>query len=309
MARGSADRLTSRYARLRVRPAHRDEKLKETRPEEWLLIEWPDDEDQPTKYWLSTLPETISFVDLVDTTKLRWRIERDYQDLKQEVGLGHYEGRGWRGFHHHATLCIAAYGFLIAEREAIPPSGPRKALHRADLAVPPRGRPDSTADPARTPHPRLHRNHAPQAHRRSRQDTRAMSVLPSATKRSGAMIAHSASVRSVWYRRSARLCCRRVVGVHMALPGQVSAPFWNHLHLGHSTPRTLIGRALSLTASREWNIGRGIDARSLRQAVEGGGRPTDPTEGNLCAGRSRTSLGRSQRDRAGTHKSLVRRKN
>ncbi len=118
---GSADRLTSRYARLRVRPAHRDEKLKETRPEEWLLIEWPDDEDQPTKYWLSTLPETISFVDLVDTTKLRWRIEREYQDLKQEVGLGHYEGRGWRGFHHHATLCIAAYGFLIAEREAIPP--------------------------------------------------------------------------------------------------------------------------------------------------------------------------------------------
>jgi len=179
---GSADRLTSRYARLRVRPAHRDEKLKETRPEEWLLIEWPDDEDQPTKYWLSTLPETISFVDLVDTTKLRWRIERDYQDLKQEVGLGHYEGRGWRGFHHHATLCIAAYGFLIAEREAIPPSGPRKALHRADLAVPPRGRPDGTADPARTPHPQLHRNHAPQAHRRSRQDTRAMSVLPSATK-------------------------------------------------------------------------------------------------------------------------------
>jgi SRSO17 transposase len=95
--------------------------------EEWLLIEWPAGEAEPTRYWLSTLPETIGFRRLVDLTKLRWRIERDYQELKQEVGLGHYEGRGWRGFHHHATLCIAAYGFLIAERATIPPSGPRFA--------------------------------------------------------------------------------------------------------------------------------------------------------------------------------------
>jgi len=65
--------------------------------------------------------DDISFARLVDLAKLRWRIERDYQDLKRELGLGHYEGRGWRGFHHHATLCIAAYGFLIAERAAIPP--------------------------------------------------------------------------------------------------------------------------------------------------------------------------------------------
>src|SRR6185436_14053812 len=93
--------------------------LTESRPEEWLLIEWPEGEDEPTKYWLSTLPETITFGRLVDLTKLRWRIERDYQDLKQEVGLGHFEGRGWRGFHHHATLCIAAYGFLVSERETI----------------------------------------------------------------------------------------------------------------------------------------------------------------------------------------------
>ena len=70
---------------------------------------------------LSTLPQDITFRSLVDMTKLRWRIERDYQELKQEVGLGHFEGRGWRGFHHHATLCIAAYGFLISERETIPP--------------------------------------------------------------------------------------------------------------------------------------------------------------------------------------------
>ncbi len=94
---------------------------------EWLLIEWPKGEKEPTKYWLSTLPQTSRSGALVDLAKLRWRIERDYQELKQEVGLGHFEGRGWRGFHHHATLCIAAYGFLISERETIPPSGPRSA--------------------------------------------------------------------------------------------------------------------------------------------------------------------------------------
>ena len=85
------------------------------------MIEWPEGEAEPTKYWLATLPEDVSFTQLVDLAKLRWRIECDYQDLKQEVGLGHYEGRGWRGFHHHATLCIAAYGFLIAEQAIIPP--------------------------------------------------------------------------------------------------------------------------------------------------------------------------------------------
>jgi hypothetical protein len=95
--------LSSRFARLRVRPAHRDEKLTEPRPEEWLLVEWPEGEKEPTKYWLSTLPQDIEFAALVDIAKLRWRIERDYQELKQEVGLGHFEGRGWRGFHHHAT--------------------------------------------------------------------------------------------------------------------------------------------------------------------------------------------------------------
>src|SRR3981189_375090 len=93
----------------------------------WDRIEWPEGEKEPTKYWLSTLPSNITFCDLVDAAKLRWRIERDYHELKQEVGLGHYEGRGWRGFHHHATMCIAAYGFLVSERERIPPSGPRAA--------------------------------------------------------------------------------------------------------------------------------------------------------------------------------------
>jgi len=92
------------------------------------VIEWPASEKEPIKYWLSTLPEEIVFHQLVDIAKLRWRIERDYQELKQEVGLGHFEGRGWRGFHHHATLCIAAYGFLVSERETIPPSRTRPAV-------------------------------------------------------------------------------------------------------------------------------------------------------------------------------------
>jgi len=119
---GSNEHLSSRFARIRVRAAGRDFKRSESRAEEWLLIEWPEGEVEPIKYWLSTLSAKIAFRRLVYLAKLRWRIERDYHDLKQEVGLGHYEGRGWRGFHHHATLCIAAYGFLISEREMIPPS-------------------------------------------------------------------------------------------------------------------------------------------------------------------------------------------
>jgi SRSO17 transposase len=142
---GAAEWLSSRFARVRVCAAHHDYKLTESRPEEWLLIEWPKGEKEPTKYWLSTLPKDITFRALVDLTKLRWRIERDYQELKQEVGLGHYEGRGWRGFHHHATLCIAAYGFLVSERETIPPSEPASATFFPELTVPDGYRPRGTA--------------------------------------------------------------------------------------------------------------------------------------------------------------------
>jgi SRSO17 transposase len=142
---GKAEPLISRFARVRVRVAHRDYKLTKSRPEEWLLIEWPKGEDEPTKYWLSTLAEDISFKQMVDFAKLRWRVERDYQELKQEVGLGDYEGRGWRGFHHHATLSIAAYGFLISERGNFPPSRPRAKRLFPELAVPDSYRPRGSA--------------------------------------------------------------------------------------------------------------------------------------------------------------------
>ena len=124
---GSNQTLTSRFAAVRIRPASRAGKLAAPHPLEWLLIEWPEGEREPTKYWLSTLPEDTPIEVLVDTAKLRWRIECDYEELKSELGLAHFEGRGWRGFHHHATLCIAAYGFLIRERAPFPPQDPGSA--------------------------------------------------------------------------------------------------------------------------------------------------------------------------------------
>jgi SRSO17 transposase len=145
---GSRAELASRFAARRVRPAHRDTLRSEPWPEEWLLIEWPEGEAEPTKYWLANLPPTTALRDLVRAAKARWLIERDYQELKQEIGLGHYEGRGWRGFHHHASLCIAAYGFLVAERCLFPP---RSRFTRQRLAAPalPRGfQPRGAAHPA-----------------------------------------------------------------------------------------------------------------------------------------------------------------
>lgn len=118
---GSRGTMRSRFAWLRVRPAHRDEKRSTLRPVEWLLVERPPDERGPTKFWLSTLPQKTPARELVWLAMIRWRIERDYQELKDEIGLDHFEGRGWRGFHHHASLCIATYAFLAAERARLSP--------------------------------------------------------------------------------------------------------------------------------------------------------------------------------------------
>ena len=157
---GSNAKLSGRFTRVRVRPAHDRDVATETITQEWLLIEWPEDEKAPTKFWLSTLDETVTFVHLVHMTKLRWRIERDYLELKQEIGLGHFEGRGWRGFHHHATLCIAAYGFLVAERAAFPPWQARCGAVLEIPALPEGHRPRGSADPNRAPRARLDRDAA-----------------------------------------------------------------------------------------------------------------------------------------------------
>jgi|SRR5262245_17700972 len=172
---GTNARLCSRFARVRVRtsPIRRAK----DRGEETLLIEWPEGEAEPTQYWLSTLPKRTSLRDLVDIAKLRWRIERDYQELKQEIGLGHYEGRGWRGFHHHGTLCIAAYGFLVSERETIPPSGPARARLLAQPALPGRDRPRGAPDPARASRPQLDRHRSPQPGSGDRTDAPEMPLL------------------------------------------------------------------------------------------------------------------------------------
>jgi SRSO17 transposase len=148
---GTNEKLEGRFARVRVRVAA-------DAPEEWLLVEWPSDEKKPTKYWLSTLRSNISFAHLVRQAKLRWRIERDYLELKQEIGLGHFEGRGWRGFHHHATLCIAAYGFLVSERAAFPPSETPAAGLFKTPEFPEGWRPRGAASPDATPCPRQHRH-------------------------------------------------------------------------------------------------------------------------------------------------------
>src|SRR5499427_3582390 len=140
---GTRGPMRSRFAAVRVRPAHRDDGRSTARPEEWLLIEWPRTEAAPIKYWLATLPATATRTDLVQLAMVRWRIERDYQELKDELGLDHFEGRGWRGFHHHASLCIAAYAFLAAERLALFPPAPLAFLRPARLpkGFTPRGAP------------------------------------------------------------------------------------------------------------------------------------------------------------------------
>jgi len=147
---GIQETLRSRFAAVRVRPAHRDYKRTEPHREEWLLMEWPKKESKPTKYWLSTVPEKTSLKSLVKIAKHRWIIERDYEELKQELGLGHYEGRGWRGFHHHATLCIAAYGFLISEQNRFSPSARAGNLGLSVPELPPDFRPRGSPRSPRT---------------------------------------------------------------------------------------------------------------------------------------------------------------
>lgn len=167
--------LSSCFAALRVRAAHRDEGRSTARQEQWLLIEWPAAESEPTKYWLSTLSADIPLVGLVRVAKMRWRIERDYQELKQEFGLSHYEGRGWRGFHHHATLCIAAYGFLLAER--LRHGGSKKNFARSKASRLPAGYTPRGGRANPTSRARFDRDAALSARPHDREATPSMSML------------------------------------------------------------------------------------------------------------------------------------
>ena len=146
---GTNDTLSGWFTAIRVRAAHRDHTRVAVRAEQWLLVEWPEEEEKPTRYWLSNLPESASLKHLVYTAKMRWHIERDYQELKDELGLNHYEGRNWRGFHHHATLCITAYAYLVAQRIEEFRSTKKNTTKREKLTVPndyiTRGSPEVTA--------------------------------------------------------------------------------------------------------------------------------------------------------------------
>jgi SRSO17 transposase len=118
-------RMRSRFCFLRIRAAHEWEKRSAPRREEWLIVEWPKGKDQPTDYWLSNLPADTKPERLARLARLRWKIELDYKQLKGELGLDHYEGRSWLGWHHHTALVTAAHGFLTLER--LNPLVPRPA--------------------------------------------------------------------------------------------------------------------------------------------------------------------------------------
>ena len=165
---GTNSPLRSRFAALRVRAAN----LQRARTEEWLLIEWPSTEAKPVHYWLCTLPGGASMKHLVATAMGRWRIERDYQELKSELGLHHYEGRNWRGFHHHASLCIAAYGFLVRERLRSKKNSARLKTPAVPEGFRPRG---SGTDAA--PRSQLNRNDGLQSRSPYRQRTATLPML------------------------------------------------------------------------------------------------------------------------------------
>ena len=124
---GTRGSMTSRFLALRIRPANIHLRNNANRNGEeltvsWLLCEWPGGKDEPTKYWLSNLPPDTPLKKLVKLAKLRWRIEHDYRELKDALGLDHFEGRTYRGWHHHVTLVSIAHAFLTLERTRRPPA-------------------------------------------------------------------------------------------------------------------------------------------------------------------------------------------
>ena len=113
---GTKGPMRSRFAAIRVEPAHGEVRGTQSEPPSWLLVEWPTDSAEPTKYFLANLPEGTALQELVYWAKIRWWIEQGYQHLKDELGLDHFEGRSWQGWHHHVTLTLIAFAFLAIER-------------------------------------------------------------------------------------------------------------------------------------------------------------------------------------------------
>ena len=112
-------RTYSRFVALRIRPAGREIRKNTDGPElpvRWLPAEWPATEPEPVHFWLSNLPADTPLATLLRTAKLRWRIEHDYREMKQAPGLAHFEGRTWRGWHHHVTLVSVAHAFCTLQR-------------------------------------------------------------------------------------------------------------------------------------------------------------------------------------------------
>ncbi|RSO09969.1 IS701 family transposase [Streptomyces sp. WAC 05379] len=128
--RSGAKRMYSRFVALRIRPAGREIRKNTDGPElpvRWLLAEWPATEAEPVQFWLSNLPADTPLATLVRTAKLRWRIEHDYREMKQALGPAHFEGRTWRGWHHHVTLVSVAHAFCTLQRITRSPKGTASA--------------------------------------------------------------------------------------------------------------------------------------------------------------------------------------
>ncbi len=112
---GTKGPLCSRFAAIRIQPAKGYHQGQVKEPICWLLVEWPPSEPEPTKYWFSNLPETTPVQELVYWAKIRFFVEQNYQQLKDELGLDHFEGRSWHGWHRHVTLTMIAFNFLVLE--------------------------------------------------------------------------------------------------------------------------------------------------------------------------------------------------
>jgi len=133
--KGTSEDLSARFTARRVVPAHDDGWARDERERLWLIIEWRDGEDQPANYFLSSLPRRKTRKQLVRILMQRWRTERVYEDLKGELGLDHFEGRSFMGWHHHVSVALCCYAFIVAERVRHFPPSARRPLPDHSVAL------------------------------------------------------------------------------------------------------------------------------------------------------------------------------